>query len=182
VAQRPVRWAALARRRHHSAVVGPGGGAAAGRARSRGTRHFDRRGRRRRAVARPCHGARRSHEARRRPCAAPADDGSDGTTGLRTMRIQLSGLFGRHLLAKGGATEPLRARWQRNHPHAQGAAPGPRQGPGVGRDAEQDPYACRCYGCTGRRAGMFARVPDRGALSVAHAPQQGGLREGDLAY
>src|SRR5262249_41106780 len=90
-------------------------------------------------MARPSQAARRSHEACRRPCAAPADDGGDGTTGLRTMRIQLSGLFGRHLPQKGRATESLRARWQRNHPHTQGAAPGARPGAGGGTDPSKTP-------------------------------------------
>ena len=38
------------------------------------------------------------------------------------MRIYLPGLFQRHLLKKGRAAESLRARRERNHPYAQGAA------------------------------------------------------------
>ena len=40
------------------------------------------------------------------------------------MRIHLPELFRRHLLSKRRAAESLRARWQGNHPHAQGAARG----------------------------------------------------------
>ena len=134
-----------------------------------------RRRRRRRALARPGHGARRAHEACRRPSATPADDGRNGTTGLRTMRIHLSGLFRRHLLKKGRAAESLRARRQGNRPHAQGAASGARQRAGARRRKTPDrpggPQACRCYGCVGRRAGFFTREPGRGGVSVAHTPQ-----------
>jgi sulfite reductase (NADPH) flavoprotein alpha-component len=53
---------------------------------------------------------------------------------------------------------------------AQGAAPGAWAGAGR-QDPERDPYACRCYGCSGRRAGMLARVSGRGDVPGAHAPE-----------
>ena len=53
--------------------------------------------------------------------------------------------------------------------------------PASAKSHDHDADGCRCYGCAGRRAGMFARVPGRGALSVAHTAQQAGLGEGDLA-
>src|ERR1700716_3645276 len=53
------------------------------------------------------------------PAAFQAPDGGDGATGLRTMRIQLSGLFRRAFLKKRRAAESLRARRQGDRPHAQ---------------------------------------------------------------
>ena len=176
LAQRPVRRPARARARRHAALARAGGGVAAGRARFRrrcaaGPGHA--RTGRRRAMARPGHGAHRTHEARRGPAAAPAPHGGDGATGLRTMRIQLSGLFRRDFFTKGRAAESLRARRQGNRPHAQGAAPGAWQGAGAGdrQDSNRDPNACRCYGCTGRRAGPFARATGGSAFFVTHTAQ-----------
>ena len=124
LAQRLLRRPGVARgRRDHAAVAGPVRGADAGAARGKRRR----RRRRRRALARPDAAARRAHEARRRPAAAPAHDGGDGPAGLRTMRLQLSGLFQRAFFAKGRAAESLRARRQGNRPHAQDALPGARQ-------------------------------------------------------
>jgi hypothetical protein len=150
LAQRLLRGSGLARRRrHHGAVTravrradatdsGPrGSGRRRGSTLARsGTRHLG------------------SHEARRRPAAAPAHDGGDGPTGLRTMRIQLRGLFRRYRGAGGGAAESVRAGRQGNRPYAEDALPGVRRA-----KAFRPGFDCPCYGCTSRRrasAGSFA--------------------------
>ena len=139
------------------------------------------RGRRRRAMARPGHAARRAHEACRRPAAAPADDGGDGRNRTAASAATTAGLFRRDLLREGRAAESLRARRQGNRPHAQGAASrswATHRRPGRQTAA---PQRRRCNGCASRRAGPIARKPGRGGLSLAHAAQQAGLRKGDLA-
>ena len=75
--------------------------------------------RRRGAVARPDHAARRAHDARRRQAAAAQDDGRDGAAGLRPVRLQLRGLFQPHRHQEGRAAEPVRAGRQGNRPHAE---------------------------------------------------------------
>jgi len=80
--------------------------------------------RRRSALARSDDPACRAHETGGGPPAAPAVDGGNGATGLRTMRIQLSGLFRGALLKTGSAAESLRARRERDRAHAQNAVPG----------------------------------------------------------
>ena len=116
-------------------------------------------GRRRSALARPDAADGRTHEARRGTPAAPPDDGGDGATGLRTMRLQLSGLFRRDLFKKGGAAESLRARRQGNRPDAQDAVRGAWQFV-ADHDELVDHAGCRCFGCTGRRASRTGRSRD----------------------
>ena len=78
--------------------------------------------RRRRALARPDHAARRAHEACRRPAAAAPHDGGDGPAGLRPVRLRLQGLCGCAVHQERGAAEPVRAGRQGNRPHAEDAA------------------------------------------------------------
>ena len=108
-----------------------------------------RRGRRRRALARPDDSNKRKNETRRGTPAPPPHDGGHGPTGLRTMRIQLSGLFQRDFFKKRGAAESLRARRQGNRPDAQDAVRGVWQFV-ADHDEVVDHAGCRCFGCTGR--------------------------------
>ena len=100
--------------------------------------------RRRRALARPDHAARRAHEARRGPPAAPEDDGGDGPAGLRPVRLRLQGLRECAVQQERRAAEPLRAGRQGNRPHAEGAACGDRLRAG----------ACRSESAGRCRAGL----------------------------
>ena len=86
--------------------------------------------RRRSAVARPDHADLGSHEARRRPAAAPAHDGGDGAAGLRPVRLQLPRLFRRDREQGGAASQSLRSRRQGNRPDAEGAERGAGKGAG----------------------------------------------------
>ena len=65
-------------------------------------------------------------------------------------------------LEQGGAAEPVRARRQGNRAHAEDAVRGASAA--AGRRSEDGARQRRCYGCTGHRAGPFARQPADGGL------------------
>ena len=146
------------------------------RSRARAVLQGPRRWRRRRgALARPDHADRGSHEARRRPAAAPAHDGGDGAAGLRPVRLQLPRLFGRDREQGGAASQSLRPRRQGNRPDAEGA----ERGTGKGAGGLIRPGRGACRGSARGRGGArpFARQSGRGQLPVAPSAQQGADRK-----
>ena len=143
-----------------------------------------RRRRRRSAVARPDHAATGPHEARRRPAAAAAHDGGDGAAGLRPVRLQLQGLFGRAVYEEGRAAEPVRARRQGHAAHAQEAARGVSRRAGACErpgDGARKRSRARIGSGAAKHGRTVARQSGRGGLPQAHATQQAGLEQGDLA-
>ena len=156
LAQRLLRRPGVARRHGHAVVVRRVRGADADAARSAAAEEDD--------DDAPWHdqtiATQRKNETRRGTPAPTPHDGGHGTTGLRTMRIQLSGLFQRYLRQKRGASESLRARRQGNRPDAQDAVRGVWKFV-ADHDEVVDHAGCRCFGCTGRsargRSWTFAR-------------------------
>ncbi len=110
------------------------------------------------------------HEARRRPPAPPQDDGRDGATGLRPVRLQLRGLFEPHRREERRAAEPLRAGRQGNRPHAQVAVRRARQGAGACHLRRSSPSLRR----RAERRRHLARQSGDGDIPLAHAAQPPG--------
>ena len=161
------------------AVAGGGGGADAG-ARRRGRRRRD-------DDDAPWHDqtlpmAERMKLAEGTP-AAPPHDGGDGAAGLRPVRLQLRGLFRRAVSQEGGAAESLRAGRQGNRPHAQDALRRSSAFAAAATASSAPAADAPAAPATPRRApGCSRDNPAEATFLVAHAPQQAGLREGDLAH
>ena len=139
------------RQRHHRA--------AAARQRGLDGRCGGRRGRRRRALARPDDAACRALEARRRAAVAPAHDGGDGPAGLRPVRLQLSGLRRRDRFQEGSQAQSVHPRRQGHAAHAQGRSMARWARPALRRSCRRRPSRRRRVAQAAPRAGRSRDNP-----------------------
>ena len=109
--------------------------------------------RRWRAVARPGDAAARPHEAGRGQAAAAAHDGGDGDSRTAASAATIARIT-RRAVRQRKAAEPLRARRERNRPHAQRALCGAWRAGGRGSSA---PVPKADAGCARRAARATTR-------------------------